>query len=324
MTMKERSYTAAVGGYRFGFQGQEGDPEIKGEANSWNYKYRMHDPRIGRFFSVDPLSAEFAYNSTYAFSENRVIDGIELEGLEVVLISKQWNATGLGVAVTGELGIAMDFSGTDRYSGFGSGALGFESSMGSVSYQINVTIFLTMDDYHDAIGWGGSAGVNYGEGFVGSSNIVYSNGYLGYSQTFGYGFTAAPGASFSAQGSYSRSIVLSLAQKKELRTVLINSSIDLTTQYLNSFNNISFLSSVIGEKNAELQKLEYEIEVYGLTDELAKKKTTLQSDITSLNNEKKNSEIEMENANTSLIGVNKTLEILDKEIQLLETEDDGG
>ncbi|WP_074410207.1 RHS repeat-associated core domain-containing protein [Aquimarina megaterium] len=68
--------------YRYGFQGQEKDDEIKGEGNSVNYKYRMHDPRIGRFFAVDPLTKEYPWNSTYAFSENRVIDGVELEGLE--------------------------------------------------------------------------------------------------------------------------------------------------------------------------------------------------------------------------------------------------
>jgi RHS repeat-associated protein len=68
--------------YRFSFQGQEKDDEIKGQGNSLNYEYRMHDPRIGRFFAVDPLAVKYPYNSTYAFSENRVIDGVELEGLE--------------------------------------------------------------------------------------------------------------------------------------------------------------------------------------------------------------------------------------------------
>ncbi len=68
--------------YRFGFQGQEKDDEIKGEGNSLNYKYRMHDPRVGRFFAVDPSAREFAWNSSFAYSENRVIDRIELEGME--------------------------------------------------------------------------------------------------------------------------------------------------------------------------------------------------------------------------------------------------
>ncbi|PTX64093.1 hypothetical protein C8N46_101703 [Kordia periserrulae] len=68
--------------YRYGFQGQEKDDELKGEGNSLNYKYRMHDPRIGRFFATDPLEKIYSYNSPYAFSENKVINFIELEGLE--------------------------------------------------------------------------------------------------------------------------------------------------------------------------------------------------------------------------------------------------
>nr|WP_256463648.1 RHS repeat-associated core domain-containing protein [Flavobacterium sp. HJ-32-4] len=72
------------GSYRYGFQGQEKDDEIKGEGNSLNYTYRMHDPRLGRFFAVDPLWSKYPANSPYSFSENRLIDGRELEGLERV------------------------------------------------------------------------------------------------------------------------------------------------------------------------------------------------------------------------------------------------
>jgi RHS repeat-associated protein len=67
-------------GYRFGFQGQEEDGELYDGAVS--YKYRVHDPRIGRFLSVDPLASSYPFNSPYTFSENRVIDMVELEGLE--------------------------------------------------------------------------------------------------------------------------------------------------------------------------------------------------------------------------------------------------
>jgi RHS repeat-associated protein len=72
----------AKNAYRYGFQGQEMDDEIKGEGNSVNFSYRMHDPRVGRFFAVDPLAWKYPHNSPYAFSENIVIDHIELEGLE--------------------------------------------------------------------------------------------------------------------------------------------------------------------------------------------------------------------------------------------------
>src|SRR5690554_7230930 len=57
----------STGDYRYGFQGQEKDDEVKGEGNSINYKYRMHDPRIGRFFAVDPLAAKFPHNGPYNF-----------------------------------------------------------------------------------------------------------------------------------------------------------------------------------------------------------------------------------------------------------------
>ena len=77
------------GGYRFGFQNQEKDDEVKGEGNSINYTFRMHDPRLGRFFAVDPLTSKYPWNSSYAFSENRLLDGIEFEGLEVWKLSNQ-------------------------------------------------------------------------------------------------------------------------------------------------------------------------------------------------------------------------------------------
>jgi RHS repeat-associated protein len=68
--------------YRYGFQGQEKDDELKGEGNSLNYTFRMHDPRVGRFFATDPLAPKYPFYSPYQFSGNRVIDMVELEGLE--------------------------------------------------------------------------------------------------------------------------------------------------------------------------------------------------------------------------------------------------
>ena len=68
--------------YRYGFQGQEKDDELKGEGNSWNYTFRMHDPRIGRFFAVDPLESQYAFYSPYQFGGNSVIRFVELEGAE--------------------------------------------------------------------------------------------------------------------------------------------------------------------------------------------------------------------------------------------------
>ena len=67
---------------RYGFQGQEKDDEIKGENRSINYKYRMYDPWLCRFPSVDPLASEYPELTPYQFAANQPIHSIELEGLE--------------------------------------------------------------------------------------------------------------------------------------------------------------------------------------------------------------------------------------------------
>ncbi|MBW8360993.1 MAG: RHS repeat-associated core domain-containing protein [Kaistella sp.] len=64
--------------YKYGYQEQE-----KQEDTGWSsFKWRNYDPAMGRFFNIDPLSEKYAYQSHYNFSENRVVDGRELEGLE--------------------------------------------------------------------------------------------------------------------------------------------------------------------------------------------------------------------------------------------------
>jgi RHS repeat-associated protein len=86
----ELSAQTRAAAYSFGFQGQEKDDELHGATGtSFAFEYRMHDPRVGRFLSLDPLSAKYPHNSPYAFSENRVIDGVELEGLEVSLVNPE-------------------------------------------------------------------------------------------------------------------------------------------------------------------------------------------------------------------------------------------
>jgi RHS repeat-associated protein len=69
--------------YRFGFNSKEKDDEWYGSTGTvYDYGFRIYDTRIAKFLSVDPLSSSYPWNSTYAFAMNRVIDGIDLEGLE--------------------------------------------------------------------------------------------------------------------------------------------------------------------------------------------------------------------------------------------------
>ena len=82
MRIKEREWKDSTFSYRYGFNGQEKDDEIKGSGSSYDFLFRIYDPRLGRFLSTDPLEMEYPWNSPYAFAENRPIDGIDLEGKE--------------------------------------------------------------------------------------------------------------------------------------------------------------------------------------------------------------------------------------------------
>ena len=81
--LKHRGCGGQVNGahHNWDFQGQERTEDL--ELNVLEFKYRIHDPAIGRFWQIDPLAEKYAYNGTYNFAENKVIQFNELEGLEV-------------------------------------------------------------------------------------------------------------------------------------------------------------------------------------------------------------------------------------------------
>jgi len=72
VTAKENKYNT--------FQDQEKITDL--DLNWIQFKWRNHDPAIGRFFNVDPLAEEYNYWTPYAFSGNMVTAHRELEGLE--------------------------------------------------------------------------------------------------------------------------------------------------------------------------------------------------------------------------------------------------
>lgn len=74
---------------RYLYQDQELQDDLG--LDGYQFKLRMHDASIGRFASVDPLAENFRYNSSYSFSENNVIDAIELEGAERLGFMDHWN-----------------------------------------------------------------------------------------------------------------------------------------------------------------------------------------------------------------------------------------
>jgi RHS repeat-associated protein len=68
--------------YRRGFNGMEKDDEIKNRGNSYDFGARMHDPRLGRFLSIDPLARKYPFFSPYIFAGNCPIRLIDVNGEE--------------------------------------------------------------------------------------------------------------------------------------------------------------------------------------------------------------------------------------------------
>ena len=48
----------------------------------YDYGFRVYDPRLGRFLSLDPLFAGYPYYTPYQFAGNKPIWAIDLDGLE--------------------------------------------------------------------------------------------------------------------------------------------------------------------------------------------------------------------------------------------------
>jgi len=77
--------------YCFGFNGKEQDNEVSGSGNSYDYGFRIYNPRLGRFLSVDPLTKSYPWYTPYQFAGNKPIVAIDLDGLEEFVVSDALN-----------------------------------------------------------------------------------------------------------------------------------------------------------------------------------------------------------------------------------------
>lgn len=80
MTMPGRSYSISNTNYRYSFNGKEKDD--KDGVVQYDYGFRIYDPRLVRFKSVDPLIKSFPWYSPYQFAGNMPIAAIDLDGEE--------------------------------------------------------------------------------------------------------------------------------------------------------------------------------------------------------------------------------------------------
>lgn len=69
--------------YRYGFNGKEMDDEVKESTGTQlDYGFRIYDPRLGKFLSVDPLTKSFPMLTPYQYASNNPIKNIDIDGLE--------------------------------------------------------------------------------------------------------------------------------------------------------------------------------------------------------------------------------------------------
>ena len=67
-----------------------------GGGSTYDYGFRIYNPALGKFLSVDPLVKNYAYYSPYHFAGNRPIWAIDLDGREDEWYYKAWESVNSG------------------------------------------------------------------------------------------------------------------------------------------------------------------------------------------------------------------------------------
>jgi len=66
--------------YLFSFNGKEDDKETYGDGNEFDFGERIYSPRMGNWFSIDPLSVKYPSLSPYVFCNGNPILFVDLDG----------------------------------------------------------------------------------------------------------------------------------------------------------------------------------------------------------------------------------------------------
>ena len=75
----------SAGAYRYGFNGKEKDSDGEWGSNThYDYGFRIYNPSIAKFLSVDPLTQSYPMLTPYQFGSNSPVWAIDLDGLEAV------------------------------------------------------------------------------------------------------------------------------------------------------------------------------------------------------------------------------------------------
>ncbi|MBI3235042.1 MAG: RHS repeat-associated core domain-containing protein, partial [Bacteroidetes bacterium] len=78
LDMPGRKFGAAG---RYGFNGKERDKDMN-SLTAYDYGFRIYNPAIGKFLSVDPLTQEYPWFTPYQFAANMPVWAVDIDGLE--------------------------------------------------------------------------------------------------------------------------------------------------------------------------------------------------------------------------------------------------
>jgi len=198
MMMPGRKFNAASL-YRYGFNGKEQDQETYGDGNIYDYGFRIYNPRLGKFLSIDPLTSGYPFYTPYQFAGNKPIVAIDLDGLEEYfknvidqmtfgfkVLAKQTNSTytasvgfdikaGYGVffggAGSGSIGLGIDGNGNFAFTATNQSWIDLFKIFGGFAWgsKGNENKEGTYDK--DAITLGGNVGIEFSGAWNRSSHI---------------------------------------------------------------------------------------------------------------------------------------------------------
>lgn len=85
MEQPERNWTRSGEKYRYAFNGKEKDTDPDwGTTSIYDYGFRIYNPALGKFLSVDPLTKSYPMLTPYQFAANSPISAVDLDGLEIL------------------------------------------------------------------------------------------------------------------------------------------------------------------------------------------------------------------------------------------------
>jgi RHS repeat-associated protein len=155
-------------GYRFAFNGKELDTEgMGGGGSTYDYGFRIYNPAIGKFLSVDPLTKSYPWYTPYQFAGNKPIGAIDLDGLEERIVHADIAKNALGrsmLKVANETSMGQEFiKKVESQSAYDVYYVPFHSVVGTAD-----------GDIAEALGYDSEGRVDYAGGASGMTKVFSS------------------------------------------------------------------------------------------------------------------------------------------------------